>query len=102
MKSKDELCNELIKFSKHHLAFEFEDVYGTEENCYKNYDYILSNKPTNVAMEVGIAVNDILLYGNIENKEEKERLNFFIDLAYDLNIYCNHFREKKHEKEQDI
>ena len=53
-------------------------------------------------MEVGIAVNDILLYGNIENKEEKERLNFFIDLACDLNIYCNHFREKKHEKEQDI
>ena len=96
MKSKDELCNELIKFSKHHLAFEL------EENCYKNYDYILSNKPTNVAMEVGIAVNDILLYGNIENKEEKERLNFFIDLACDLNIYCNHFREKKHEKEQDI
>lgn len=44
MKSKDELCNELIKFSKQHLAFEFEDVYGTEENCYKNYDYILSNQ----------------------------------------------------------
>lgn len=102
MKNKDELCNELIKFSKQHLAFEFEDVYGTEENCYKNYDYILSNKPTNVAMEVGTAVNDILLYENVENKEEKERLNFFIDLACDLNIYCNHFREKKNEKKQDI
>ena len=57
MKSKDELCNELIKFSKQHLAFEFEDVYGTEENCYKNYQKSLgkdevggSNPPSSSKM----------------------------------------------------
>ena len=39
MKSKDELCNELIKFSKQHLAFEFEDEFDDEFNEDDDLDY---------------------------------------------------------------
>lgn len=40
MLSKDELCDELVKFSKINLGSEFNRVYQNEEECFKNFEKI--------------------------------------------------------------
>lgn len=102
MLSKDELCDELVKFSKINLGSEFNRVYQNEEECFKNFEKILDLKPSNALLKVDDAINNLLLGEDMENENNQIICEYFLKLAYKINIYNKHFKDNKLNAEKDI
>lgn len=102
MISKKELCNELVKFTKINLGSEFNEVYQNDEACFKNFEKILDSKPLNTLLEVNYAITDLLLAEDMENENNQIICEYFLKLAYKINIYNKHFKDKNKDAEKDI
>lgn len=102
MLSKKELCNELVKVTKINLGSEFNRVYQNEEECFKNFEKILDLKPSNALLEVDDAITNLLLAEDMENENNQIICEYFLKLAYKINIYNKHFKDKNKDAEKDI
>lgn len=102
MLSKNELCNELVKFSKINLGSEFNKAYENEEACFKDFEKILDSNSLNAISEVDDAITDLLLGEDMENENNQIICEYFLKLAYKINIYNKHFKDKNKDAEKDI
>lgn len=102
MISKKELCNELVKVTKINLGSEFNEIYQNDEACFKYFEKILDSKPSNALLEVNYAITDLLLAEDMENENNQIICEYFLKLAYKINIYNKHFKDKNKDAEKDI
>ncbi len=102
MLSKEELCNELVKFTKINLGSEFNKAYKNEKTCFNDYEKVLEHNPLNAIMEVDDAITDFLFEEDMENENNQIICNYFLKLAYKINIYNKHFKEKNKNVEKNI
>lgn len=102
MLSKEELCNELVKFSKINLGSEFNETYKNEEICFKDYEKVLEHNPLNAIMEIDDAITDLLFEEDMENKNNQIICEYYLKLAYKINIYNKHFKDKTKNAEKDL
>ena len=102
MITKKELCEELIKFAKINLGSEFDIAYSNDEECFKDFERVLDSNPKNVILEVDDAITDLLLFEDMEDDDNKKTCEYFLKLAYKLNVYNKYFKEKKVDEEKDI
>ena len=102
MITKKELCEELIKFAKIKLGSEFNIAYLNDDECSKDFERVLDSNPKNVILEVDDAITDLLLFEDMENDDNQKTCEYFLKLAYKLNVYNKYFKEKKVDEEKDI
>lgn len=102
MLSKEELCNELVKFTKINLGSEFNKAYKSEESCFKDFEKVLDCNPLNAIVEVDDAITDLLFEEDMENKNNQIICEYYLKLAYKINIYNKYFKDKTRNAEKDL
>ena len=102
MLTKKELCEDLVKFAKIKLDSDFNTAYLNDEECIKDFERVLDLNPKNVLLEVDDAITDLLLFEDMEDINNQKTCEYFLKLAYKLNVYNKYFKEKKVDEEKDI
>lgn len=102
MLAKKDLCEELVKFAKIKLDSDFNKAYLNDEECIKDFERVLDLNPKNVLLEVDDAITDLLLFEDMEDVNNQKTCEYFLKLAYKLNVYNKYFKEKKVNEEKDI
>ena len=94
MRDKKELCNELINYFKEVNPYEFNDCYNNMEEAYDNFYNLMTKDSKGILTELKEELHELIIYNDLRNKDMKNRFEKAIKLAYDLNVYYNHTKEK--------
>ncbi len=89
MKTKEELCSNIIEFLKLNDHYNFYDFYESEDKAYDNFYDLLSKNVQGPLTEIGEELHAMLYYDDLRNPELKKRYDMGMNLVYDLNVYYN-------------
>ena len=94
MRDKKELCNELVNYFKDVNPYDFNDCYDNMEEAYNNFYNIMIKDSKGILKELNEELHELIIYSDLRNKDIKNRFDKATKLAYDLNVFYNHTKEK--------
>lgn len=97
MRDKKELCNEIVNYFKDTNPYEFNNCYDNLEEAFNNFYKMMNKNSKGILSELREEINELIMYNDLRDKEMKKRYETVTRLAYDLNVFYNHSKEKEKE-----